>query len=178
MGVGFRVKCAWKTRERREGGRGGGGCVLEIWRGERTTTPRFGLKITPTRCDARNDAPLPLARGQSRCPGRQGFGRNSAPRETIVPRRIPTATGGRRGGRSGKPGKIPKGFAKFSEHATRIANLAEHVYILCDQVFAHDTKCVRRRSCTDTKSTSVCRRKTPTTGTRRRFRTRTRSSTR
>lgn len=27
--------------------------------------------------------------------------------------------------------KIPKGFAKFSEHATRIANLAEHVYILC-----------------------------------------------
>ena len=24
-----------------------------------------------------------------------------------------------------------KGFAKFSEHATRIANLAEHVYILC-----------------------------------------------
>lgn len=27
--------------------------------------------------------------------------------------------------------KIPEGFAKFSEHATRIANLADHVYILC-----------------------------------------------
>ena len=56
--------------------------------------------------------------------------RNSAPRETIVPRRIPSQ-GGRRGALGQVNEKIPKGFAKFSEHATRIANLAEHVYILC-----------------------------------------------
>ena len=114
----------------------------EIWRRRRRTTPRFGLKM-PTRCDARNDAPLcaragsiPMSRASRLC-------RNSAPRETIVPRRIPSPGGSR--AHSGKSTrKFQRVSPSFRARHAHSQSGGTRVHIV-HQVFAHDTKRVARQ---------------------------------